>query len=197
MSPTRNGRWPRPRADCAAIGGPGAAVGGRDRFDPDRRRSMPRAYPTDLRERALAAHAAGGGRQPGSAGAHRTRERTLSGGLKLAREEGRRAPKPRRGGARPVGGEAATLAGLVAERNDATPAEDADRPPRGAGVRRSPSALCRALKALGLVRKKRRSKPPSGTGRTWPRRGPRGAPSWPASPPAASCSSTRPGSTPA
>src|SRR5919202_6814012 len=98
------------RADCAAIGGPGAAAGGRDRFDPDRRRSMPRAYSTDLRERALAAGEAGEGRQSEIARAYRIGERTLSGWLKLAREEGRRSPKPRRGGTRPAGGEAAALA---------------------------------------------------------------------------------------
>src|SRR4051794_15194142 len=173
------------RADCAAIDGPGAAVGGWDRFDPDRRRPMPRAYSTDLRERALAACEAGEGRQSEIARAYRIGERTLSGWLKIAREEGRRAPRPGRGGTRPVGGEAATLAGLVAERNDATLAEYADLLAERAGVRRSPSALCRALKALGLVRKKRRSRPPSGTGRTWPRRGGPGAPSWPGSTPPA------------
>jgi transposase len=155
---------------------------------------MPRAYSTDLRERALAACEAGEGRQSEIARLYRIGERTLSAWLKLAREEGRRHPKPRRGGTRPVGGEAATLAALVAGRNDATPAEYADLLAERAGVRRSPSALCRALKALGLARRKRRSRPPSGTGRTWPRRG---GPSWPGSTPPASCSSTRPGSTPA
>ena len=84
-----------------------------------------------------------------------------------------------------MGGEAATLAGLVAERNDATLAEYADRLAERTGVRRSPSALCRALKALGLARKKRPSRPPSGIARTWPRHGPRGAPSWPGSTPPA------------
>jgi hypothetical protein len=54
----------------------------------------------------------------------------------------------------PVGGATATLAGLVAERNDATLAEYADLLAERAGVRRSPSALCRALKGLGLARKK-------------------------------------------
>src|SRR3954471_17759626 len=111
---------------------------------------MPRAYSGDLRERALAAYEAGEGRQPEIARAYRIGERTLSGWLELAREEGGRSPKPRRGGARPGGGEAATLAALVAERNDATLAEYADW---RAGVRRRPSALCRALKALGLGRK--------------------------------------------
>ena len=146
---------------------------------------MPRAYSTDLRERALAAYEGGEGSQSEVARRYRVGERTLSGWLKLAREEGRRSPKPRRGGTRPVGGEAATLAALVAERNDATLAEYADRLAERTGVRRSASALCRALKALGLVRKKRRPRPPSRIARTWPRRGPRGAPSWPASIPPA------------
>ena len=146
---------------------------------------MPRAYSTDLRERALAAYEGGEGSQSEVAQRYRVGERTLSGWLKLAREEGRRAPKPRRGGTRPVGGEAATLAALVAERNDATLAGYADRLAERTGVRRSASALCRALKALGLARKKRRSGPPSRTGRTWPRRGGPGAPSWPASIPPA------------
>ena len=146
---------------------------------------MPRAYSADLRERVLAAYEGGEGRQSGVARRYRVGERTLSGWLKLAREEGRRAPKPRRGGRAPLGGEREALAGLVAERNDATLAEYADRLAERTGVRRSPSALCRALKALGLVRKKRRFGPPSGTGRTWPRRGGRGAPSWPGSIPPA------------
>src|SRR4051794_25754393 len=146
---------------------------------------MPRAYSADLRERALAACEGGEASQARVAGLYRIGERTLSGWLKLAREEGRRHPEPRRGGTRPVGGGAATLATLVAERNDATLAEYADRFAERAGVRRSASALCRALKALGLGRKKRRSRPPSRTGRTWPRRGPRGAPGWPGSIPPA------------
>ena len=167
---------------------------------------MPRAYPADLRERALAAREAGEGRQSEVARRYRIGERTLSAWPELAREEGRRHPEPRRGGRAPLGGEREALAALVAERSDATLAEHADRLAERAGVGRSPSALCRALKALGLVRKKRPSRPPSGTGRT-PRSasgrrragsGPRrGGPSWPGSTPPASCSSTRPGSTPA
>src|SRR3954453_7668241 len=170
---------------------------------------MPRAYSTDLRERALAAYGPGGGRQSEVARRYRIGERPPSGWLKLAREEGRRHPEPRRGGRARLGGEREALAGLVAERNDATLAEYADRLAERAGVRRSASALCRAPKALGLVRKKRRSRPPSGIARTWPRRcgagPPRGAGSggggWRApggrgSPPPASSSSTRPASTP-
>jgi transposase len=157
---------------------------------------MPRAYSTDLRERALAACEAGEGSQSEIARRYRLGERTLSAWLRTAREEGRRAPRPRRGGRAPLGGERETLAGLVAERNDATLAEYADRLAERTGVRRSPSALCRALKALGLARKKRRSRPPSGIARTWPRRDGRGGTTWPASIPPAWCSSTRPASTP-
>ena len=146
---------------------------------------MPRAYSTDLRERALDAYEGGEGSQSEVARRYRIGERTLSAWLRTAREEGRRSPRPPRGGRPPVGGEREAPAGLVAERNDATLAEYADRLAERTGVRRSPSALCRALKALGLVRKKRPSRPPSGTGRTWPRRGGPGAPSWPASIPPA------------
>src|SRR5947209_18839076 len=146
---------------------------------------MPRAYSSDLGERALAAYEGGEGSQSEVARLYRIGERTLPGWPKTAREEGRRAPRPRRGGTRPVGGEAATLAALVAERNDATLAEYADLLAERAGVRRSPSALCRALKAPGLARQQRRSRPPSGTARTWPGRGGRGAPGWPGSTPAA------------
>src|SRR3954452_15000320 len=156
---------------------------------------MPRAYSTDLRERALAACEGGEGSQSEVARRYRVGERTLSGWLKLAREEGRRAPKPRRGGRAPVRGERETLARLRAERNDATLAEYADRLAERTGVRRSASALCRALKALGLVRKKRRSRPPSRIARTWPRRGGPGAPRWAGATPPASSSSTRPAST--
>src|SRR5947209_16790100 len=146
---------------------------------------MPRAYSGDLRERALAAYEAGEGSQSEVARRYRVGERTPSGWPKLAREEGRRHPEPRRGGRPPVGGERETLAGLVAERNDATLAEYADRLAERAGVRRSASALCRALKALGLGRKKRRSRPPGRTARTWPGRGGCGAPGWPGSIPPA------------
>src|SRR3954469_23285898 len=51
-----------PRADCTTVDGPGAAVGGWGDFEPDRRRPMPRAYSSDLRERALAAYEGGEGR---------------------------------------------------------------------------------------------------------------------------------------
>ena len=157
---------------------------------------MPRAYSTDLRQRVLAAYEAGEGGQAEVARRYRVGERTLSGWRKAARTEGRRGPTPHRGGRAPVGGEAATLATLVAERNDATLAEYADQLAERTGVRRSLAAVCRALKALGLARKKRRSGPPSRTGRMSPRRGRRGTPNWPGSRLSGWSSSTRPGLTP-
>src|SRR5690242_14450802 len=102
---------------------------------------MPRAYSSDLRERALAACEAGDGSQSAVARRYRIGERTLSGWLKLAREEGRRSPGPRRGGRAPLGGEREALAALVAERDDATLAEYADRPRPCAGRWRR-SAWC-------------------------------------------------------
>jgi transposase len=158
---------------------------------------MPHACSTDLRGRVLAAYEAGEGSQAAVAGRFRVGERTLSRWLRAARTEGRRGPKTPARRRVPVGGAGEVLAGLVAERNDATLAEYADLPGERAGVRRSPSAVCRALRALGLVRKKRRSGPPSRTGRMSPRRARGGAPSWPGSTRAGSSSSTKAGSTPA
>jgi hypothetical protein len=80
-----------------------------------------------------------------------------------------------------VGGAAAVLAEPVAEQGDATLAEYADRLAGRAGVRRSLASVCRALKRLGLARKKRRSGPPSRTGRMSPRRGRPGVPTSPGS----------------
>jgi transposase len=159
---------------------------------------MPRAYSTDLRERALAAYEAGEGSRAGVARRLRVGGRALSGWLRAAREGGRRGAKPRAAAAAaaPVGGAGAALAELVAEQNDATLAEYADRLAERAGVRRSLAAVCRALKRLGLAREKRRAGPPSRGARTSPPNGRRGAPGWPGSTRVAWSSSTRPGSTP-
>src|SRR5688572_16711138 len=184
------------RADCAAVGGASWAVGRSGPIEQTGGRPMPRAYSTDLRERVLAAYGAGEGGQATVARRCRVGERTLSRWLRADREEGRREPKVPARGRVPIGGAGAALAELVAEQSDATLAEYADRLAARAGIRRSLSAVCRALKSLGLVRKKRRSGPPSRTAGTWSRRGRAGAPSWPGSTPAAWSSSTRPGSTP-
>src|SRR4051794_17874947 len=126
---------------------------------------MSRAYSTDLRERALDAYEGSEGSQAEGARRYRVGERPLAAWLRTAREEGRRHPKPGRGGRAPLGGEREALGALVAERNDATLAEYADRLAERTGVRRSASALCRALKALGLVREKRRARPARRVGR--------------------------------
>ena len=158
---------------------------------------MPRAYSPDLRERTLAACEAGEGSQAEVARRFRIGERTLSRWLQAARSEGRRAPKVPARSRGLVGGAMAALAGLVDEQNDATLAEYAGRLAARTGVRRSLAAVCRALKSLGLVRKKRHSGRPSRTGRMSPRPGRHGVPSWPSLIPNASSSSMRPGSTPA
>ena len=101
-------------------------------------------------------------------------ESTLYGWLRQEREEERRGPKPRAGG-RPrtidAEGEAA-LRELVVADNDATLAEHAAAFEARTGRKVSAPVVCKALKRLGLGRNKRRSGPPSRTGRTWPRSAP-------------------------
>jgi transposase len=141
---------------------------------------MPGSYSIDLRERVLGACEAGEGSQGEIARRFRIGARTVSAWLRAARE-GRRRPKPHGGGRPPVGGRAETLAELVAARNDATLAAYAEQLAERTGVRRSLAAVCRALKALGLVRKKSRFMRPSRIARMSPGRGTPGGPSWPAS----------------
>ena len=158
---------------------------------------MPRACSADLRDRVLAAYEAGEGSQAEMARRFRIGERTVSRWLRAARVEGRREPTAP-GHRRPLlGGQAATLAELVAEQNDATLAAYAERLTARTGVRRSLAAVCRALKAMGLVRKKRRFGLPSRIGRMLPGHAQPGVPSWPGSTRAGSSSLTRAGSTPA
>ena len=157
---------------------------------------MPRPYSADLRERVLLACERREGTREATARRFRVAASTVYDWLRAARTEGRRGAKPRTRGPAPLGGQGAALARLVAAGNDATLAEYAEQLAERAGVRRSPATLCRALKALGLVRKKRRSGPPSRTARMSPGRGRRGAPSWPGSSRAGSSSSTRAASTP-
>ncbi len=143
---------------------------------------MPRPYSADLRERALVACERREESRAGIARRFVVGVSTLHGWLRQAREEGRRAAKPAKGGRPLLGGAEAraALERVLAERGDATLADElAAR----TGRRRSPSALCRALQRLGWPRKKRRSGPPSGTAPTWPRSVPPGARR---SPPAAS-----------
>ena len=138
---------------------------------------MPRAYSPDLRERVLLACEQGGASQGEIARRFQVGERTIAGWLKAARS-GRRTAKPAAGGLPLLGGEAEALAKLVAEQNDATLAEYADRLAERTGVRRSLAAVCRALQRLGLRRKKKPSAPPSRSVRTSSSNGGHGAPIW-------------------
>src|SRR5687767_4197977 len=119
--------------------------------------TMPRPYSADLRERALTACERHEGSRAGIARRFVVSVSTLHAWLRQAREEGRRAAKPAKGG-RPLlgGGEEAraALEHVLAERGDATLAELADELAARTGRRWSPSALCRALARLGGRAKK-------------------------------------------
>lgn len=122
---------------------------------------MPKPYSNDLRERVLLADEAG--LLPAAVA------RRFGVGLSTvylwrqqARAEGRRCAKPH-GGGRAQGIDAAgeaILRSLVAERNDRTLDEYAERLAARTGKPRvSRPTLCRALRRLGLWRKKRRYAP--------------------------------------
>ena len=129
------------------------------------------ALSVDLRERVLRAHERREGSQRVLAERFGVGLGTVNKWLRLARDEGRRAPLRPRGGPKPLGGvDPALLRELVAERNDATLAEYAQRPAERVGRRFSASVLCRALARLGPRRKKdapgRRAGPPRHRRRT-------------------------------
>ncbi len=125
---------------------------------------MARPYSADLRERVLLAHQHGEGGATALARRFRIGLSTLYRWLDDLRTEGRRAARPMGHGRVPLGGSEEVLQALVAEQNDATLAEYAERLAARTGVRRSLAAVCRALKSLGLGRKKRRSGRPSRSG---------------------------------
>ena len=131
---------------------------------------MPRPYSADLRRAVLRACARGDGTRWRIARRFGLGESTLYGWLRQEREEDRRRPKPHAGGRpRIVDAEGdAVLRGLVAAGNDATLAEYAAAFEARTGCEVSVPMVCKALKRLGLGRKKRRSGPPSRTGRRSP-----------------------------
>jgi transposase len=157
---------------------------------------MARPYSADLRERVLLAHEGGEAGATALARRFRIGLSTLYRWLEEARDEGRRAPRPMGRGPAPLGGAEDVLRALVAEQNDATLAEYAERFAARTGQRRSPAAICRALQRLNLPRKKSRSVRRSGTARTWRRPGRRGIRSLPGSRRSGWSSSTRAASTP-
>ena len=124
---------------------------------------MAKPYSADLRERVLLADAAG---LPPAAVAQRfgVGRSTVYLWRQQARTEDRRCAKPHGGGRAPgidpVG--EAILQTLVAERNDRTLNEYREQLAERGGPRVSRPTLCRALRRLGLRRKKRRYAPTSG-----------------------------------
>ena len=136
---------------------------------------MATPYSQDLRDRVLAAYD-GGMRTKQIARVFMVSPAWARRLKQTRRETGQTAPRPM-GGARVIKIDMARLAELVREQPDATLKELRGR----LGIVCAESAVCMALKRLGLSFKKRRSTRPSRTGRTWPSVGRRGSshrPGW-------------------
>lgn len=119
------------------------------------------AFSTDLRQRVIAAYDAQEGTQPRVADRFSVSVQWVRKLLRQRRLTGSIDPKPHGGGrARLIDQEAGDrLRQAVADRNDATLSQLA----QAAGLRASPSMVHRALKALGITRKKSRGGRPSRT----------------------------------
>src|SRR5437764_782282 len=117
---------------------------------------MARAYTAELRDRVLRACERGGLRRARVAALIGDGENTLCRWQHTWRTEGRREARPHAGGPDPLRDEAALdrLKELVAEANDRTLAEYAASLRERAGVEASGPTVCRALRKLGLTRKK-------------------------------------------
>lgn len=134
---------------------------------------MPRAYSGDLRRRVVAAVLKNGQSREAVARRFAVGRSTVYRWVAVAQSEGRLEAQPMRGGPKPTirdEGEAA-LRRLVAEGNHLNLTEYRDRLAAQAGVRAHPRTLGRALRRLGLTRKK--AKP--ARRRAGPSRGRRGA----------------------
>ena len=120
------------------------------------------AFSTDLRQRAIAAYDANEGTQQQVADRFKVSASWLRKVLRQRRLTGSIDPRPHGGGrARAIDDEAAgRLRRAVAEAPDATLVQLAE----AAGLRASPSMVHRALKDLGVTRKKSRGGRPSRTG---------------------------------
>jgi transposase len=117
---------------------------------------MPRAYSADLRGRVVAAVLDGGQSREAVARRVWVGRSTVYRWVETAETEGRLVAKPMRGGPPPTiraDGEAA-LRRLVAGNNQLTLAEYRDRLAEETGIRVHPWTLGRALRRLGLTRKK-------------------------------------------
>ena len=135
---------------------------------------MPKAYSGDLRERVLLACERGKLSRAKIAALFHVGESTLYRWLETWRSEGRREAKPHAGGPEPRLDAAALeeLKAIVAEANDLSLAEYAAKLQERAGVAASGPTVSRALKKLGLPRKK--DPAGAGAGPARHRRRPRG-----------------------
>ena len=117
---------------------------------------MPGAYSADPRERVLLACGRGGLSRAKLAALFQVGESTVHRWLRTWRTEGRREAKPHAGGPAPRLDAAAPekLRAVVAEANDLTLAEHAAAVSERAGVTASGPTVGRALRKLGLPRKK-------------------------------------------
>jgi transposase len=117
---------------------------------------MPKPYSSDLRERVLQACARGKLSRAKIAVLFHVGESTLYRWRETWRSEGRREAKPHAGGPEPRLDAAALdeLQAIVAEANDLSLAEYATKLQERAGVTASGPTVSRALKKLGLRRKK-------------------------------------------
>ena len=117
---------------------------------------MPRPYSADLRRRVVAAARDSGQSREAVAVRFAVGRSTVYRWVEAAQSEGRLEAKPIRGGPRPTirdDGEAA-LRRLVTVDNHLTLAEYRDRLAEEIGVRVDPWTVGRALRRLGLTRKK-------------------------------------------
>ena len=122
----------------------------------------------DLRERVVAACDAGGQTQAEVADRFDVSTSTVRRLLARRAATGSVAPRPHAGGFPSRVGEAAraALRGLVAAQPDVALAEVRGRPADRAGVAVTITRVSQVLLELGLPRKKSRTRPASGTGRT-------------------------------
>ena len=144
---------------------------------------MPGAYSADLRGRVLWVCERGKLSRAKIAALFQVGETTLYRWQQEWRTDGRREAKPHAGGPAPQLDATALdkLKDLVVASNDLTLAEHAAKLAEHVGVQVSGSTVCRALRKLGLPRKKRPCARTSRTGQISSRLGRAGVPSWPRS----------------
>lgn len=129
------------------------------------------ALSVDLRERVLLAHERREGSQRVLAARFAVSLGTVNAWLRLARA-GQRGPRRGGGGHAMLDGvDPQLLRDLVAEQNDATLAQYADRLAERCGRRFAPNTLSRALRRLDLPRKKDAARERAGSARRGHRAG--------------------------